>query len=122
MSVLVNGETRVICQGMTGRQGTFYAEQAMRAGTRMVGGVTPGKGGTQHLGLPVFDTVAQAREQTGADASVIFVPRQSAAAAIEEAMEAGIGLIVCVDRAHSGARHGAREAAAGRQRQQAAGA
>ena len=96
MAILVNAQTKVICQGMTGRQGTFYAEQAIGAGTKMVGGVTPGKGGTQHLGLPVFDTVAEAIAKTGADASVIFVPRQSAATAIDEAIDAGIGLIVCV--------------------------
>jgi len=96
MAILVDARTKVICQGMTGRQGTFYAEQAMGAGTNMVGGVTPGKGGRQHLGLPVFDTVAEAVAQTGADASVIFVPRQTAAAAIDEAIDAGIALIVCV--------------------------
>ncbi len=96
MAILVNADTKVICQGITGRQGTFYAEQAIAAGTRMVGGVRPGKGGSRHLGLPVFDTVAEAAEATDADASVIFVPPQSAAAAIEEAAAAGIGLVVCV--------------------------
>ena len=96
MSILVNKSTRVICQGLTGRQGTFYAEKAMVAGTKMVGGVTPGKGGQQHLGLPIFDNVAEAREQTGANASVVFVPPNNAAAAIEEAIEAGIELVVCV--------------------------
>jgi succinyl-CoA synthetase alpha subunit len=96
MSILVNKSTRVICQGLTGRQGTFYAEKAMVAGTQMVGGVTPGKGGRQHLGLPIFDTVAEAREQTGANASVVFVPPDNAAAAIEESIAAGIELVVCV--------------------------
>ena len=96
MSILVNKSTRVICQGLTGRQGTFYAEKAMVAGTTMVGGVTPGKGGQQHLGLPIFDSVAEAREQTGANASVVFVPPNNAAVAIEEAIEAGIELVVCV--------------------------
>ena len=74
MSILVNKSTRVICQGLTGRQGTFYAEKAMVAGTKMVGGVTPGKGGQQHLGLPIFDNVAEARTATDANASVVFVP------------------------------------------------
>ncbi|MDD9361911.1 MAG: succinate--CoA ligase subunit alpha, partial [Anaplasma sp.] len=74
MSVLVNKKTRVICQGFTGSQGTFHSEQAITYGTNMVGGVTPGKGGTEHLGLPVFDTVAHAKEATRADASVIYVP------------------------------------------------
>jgi succinyl-CoA synthetase alpha subunit len=96
MSILVDKDTRVICQGLTGRQGTFYAERAIAANTRMVGGVRPGKGGSKHLGLPVFDTVAEAMKATGADATVIFVPPESASAAIEEAIQAGIGLIVCV--------------------------
>ena len=96
MAILVDANTRVICQGATGRQGTFYVEQAISAGTNMVGGVRPGKGGRLHLGLPVFDTVREAVRETGADASVIFVPPASAAAAIEEAVEAGVGLIVCV--------------------------
>ncbi len=96
MAILVNKNTRVICQGITGRQGTFYVENAIAAGTKMVGGVRPGKGGQQHLGLPVFDSVQDAREQTGANASVVFVPPNHAAEAIEEAIEAGIELVVCV--------------------------
>lgn len=86
----------MICQGITGKQGTFYTEQALSGGTRMVGGVRPGKGGKKHLGLPVFDSVERAVSETGADASVIFVPRAEAASAIVEAIEAGVGLIVCV--------------------------
>ncbi|HBH26105.1 MAG TPA: succinate--CoA ligase subunit alpha [Rhodospirillaceae bacterium] len=96
MAVLVDKNTKVICQGFTGTQGTFHSEQAIAYGTRMVGGVTPGKGGTTHLGLPVFDTVREAKSQTGADASVIYVPPPFAADAILEAAEAGIGVIVCI--------------------------
>ena len=96
MSVLVNSDTRVICQGFTGAQGTFHSEQAIAYGTGMVGGVTPGKGGSSHLDLPVFDTVADAREATGADASVIYVPPPFAADAILEAIDAGIALAVCI--------------------------
>ena len=96
MAVLVDRGTRVICQGFTGAQGTFHSEQAIAYGTRMVGGVTPGKGGSIHLGLPVFDTVAEARAATGADASVIYVPAPFAADAILEAIAAGIGLVVCI--------------------------
>ncbi len=96
MAVLVNSDTRVICQGFTGAQGTFHSEQAIAYGTRMVGGVTPGKGGTRHLDLDVFDTVAEAVEKTGADASVIYVPPPFAADAILEAIEAGMALIVCI--------------------------
>jgi len=96
MSVWVDADTRVICQGFTGKNGTFHSEQAIAYGTRMVGGVTPGKGGQEHLGLPVFDTVADAREATGADASVIYVPPKFAAAAILEAIDAGIRLIVTI--------------------------
>ncbi len=96
MSVLVNRGTRVICQGFTGKQGTFHTEQAIAYGTRMVGGVTPGKGGQTHLGLPVFDTVHDAVAATGADASVIYVPAPFCMDAILEAADAGIGLIVCI--------------------------
>ncbi|SNB75933.1 succinyl-CoA synthetase (ADP-forming) alpha subunit [Arboricoccus pini] len=96
MSILVSAETKVICQGFTGAQGTFHSEQAIAYGTRMVGGVTPGKGGDSHLGLPVFDTVAQARAATGCDASVIYVPAAFAADAILEAIDAEVPLIVCI--------------------------
>jgi succinyl-CoA synthetase alpha subunit len=96
MSVLVDRDTKVICQGFTGAQGTFHSEQAIAYGTRMVGGVTPGKGGGTHLGLPVFDTVRQAIEETGADASVIYVPAAFAADAILEAVDAEVPLIVCI--------------------------
>ncbi|MCB1885805.1 MAG: succinate--CoA ligase subunit alpha [Geminicoccaceae bacterium] len=96
MSVLIDSSTKVICQGFTGAQGTFHSEQAIAYGTRMVGGVTPGKGGEEHLGLPVFDTVAEAVQKTDADASVIYVPASFAADAIVEAIEAGIGLVVCI--------------------------
>nr|WP_315592831.1 succinate--CoA ligase subunit alpha [uncultured Cupriavidus sp.] len=96
MAVLIDQNTRVICQGFTGEQGTFHSEQALAYGTKMVGGVTPGKGGESHLGLPVFDTVAAAAEATGADASVIYVPPPFAVDAILEAVDAGIALIVCI--------------------------
>ena len=96
MSVLVNSETKVICQGFTGSQGTFHSEQAIAYGTRMVGGVTPGKGDTEHLGLPVFDTVHDAVAATGATASAIYVPPAFAADAILEAIEAAVALIVCI--------------------------
>ncbi len=96
MAILVDGETRVICQGLTGKQGSFHTEQALAYGTRMVGGVTPGKGGSTHLGLPVFDTVAEAVRQTAAVASMIYVPAPHAADAILEAADAGIRLIVCI--------------------------
>lgn len=96
MSILLRHDTRVICQGFTGKQGTFHSEQAIAYGTRMVGGVTPGKGGSEHLGLPVFDTVAQAAAATGAEATVIYVPSPFAADAIIEAAAAGIELIVCI--------------------------
>jgi succinyl-CoA synthetase alpha subunit len=96
MSILVNAETRVITQGMTGETGTFHTEQALAYGTKMVGGVTPGKGGQRHLGLPVFDTVAEAVEKTEADASVIYVPPPFAADSILEAVDAEVPLIVCI--------------------------
>ena len=96
MSVLVNKDTKVICQGFTGKQGTFHSEQAIAYGTRMVGGVTPGKGGQQHLGLPVFNTVKDAKRETDADATVIYVPAAFCKDAILEAVDAGIGLIVCI--------------------------
>ena len=96
MSVLVDQNTRVICQGLTGAQGTFHTEQAIAYGTKMVGGVTPGKGGGEHLGLPIFDNVAEARDATKANASVIYVPPPFAADAILEAMNAEIELVVCI--------------------------
>ncbi|MGH7003448.1 MAG: succinate--CoA ligase subunit alpha [Alphaproteobacteria bacterium] len=96
MAVLVDKNTKVICQGFTGAQGTFHSEQAIAYGTKMVGGVTPGKGGTKHLDLPVFDTVADAVAETGADASVIYVPPPFAADAILEAISAEVALIVCI--------------------------
>jgi len=96
MSILIDKNTKVICQGFTGRNGSFHSEQAIAYGTKMVGGTSPGKGGSTHLGLPVFDTVAEAREQTGCDASVIYVPPPGAADAICEAIDAEIPLIVCI--------------------------
>ncbi len=96
MSILVDGNTRVICQGFTGKQGTFHSEQALAYGTRLVGGVTPGKGGQSHLGLPVFDTVQDAVHETGANASMIYVPAAFAADAVLEAADAGIEVIVCI--------------------------
>ncbi len=96
MSILINKDTRVICQGFTGSQGTYHSEQAIQYGTRMVGGVTPGKGGQQHLGLPVFNTVAEAVSETGAEASVIYVPAPFCKDSILEAANAGIKLIVCI--------------------------
>jgi succinyl-CoA synthetase alpha subunit len=96
VSILVDGSTRVICQGFTGKQGTFHSEQAIAYGTRLVGGVTPGKGGVRHLDLPVFDTVHDAVRETGADATMIYVPAGFAADAILEAADAGIRVIVCI--------------------------
>ena len=96
MSILVNKETKVICQGFTGSHGTFHSEQALKYGTNLVGGVTPKKGGQEHLGRPVFNTVKEAKDKTGANASMIYVPAKFAAAAIIEALDASIELIVCI--------------------------
>lgn len=96
MAILVDRQTRVLCQGITGNQASFYVERAISFGTRMVAGARPGKGGIRHLGLPVFDSVAQAKQETGANASVIFVPRENAAAALIEAVEAEIELVICI--------------------------
>ncbi len=96
MSILIDKTTKVICQGITGRNGTFHSEQAIAYGTRMVGGTSPGKGGSFHLNLPVFDTVAEAKERTGCDTSVIYVPPAGAADAICEAIQAEIPLVICI--------------------------
>ncbi|MGC2224543.1 MAG: succinate--CoA ligase subunit alpha, partial [Methylocella sp.] len=96
MPILVDKDTKVICQGFTGKNGTFHSEQAIAYGTKMVGGVSPGKGGARHLGLPVYDTVARACAATGAEASVVYVPPPGAADAICEAIDAEIPLIVCI--------------------------
>ncbi|MEM1141680.1 MAG: succinate--CoA ligase subunit alpha [Pseudomonadota bacterium] len=96
MSILIDQNTKVICQGFTGSQGTFHSEQAIAYGTKMVGGVTPGKGGQEHLGLPVFNTVAEAVDQTGADASVIYVPAPFCKDSILEAAQSGVKLVVCI--------------------------
>src|SRR5271156_4797414 len=96
MPILIDKDTKVICQGFTGRNGTFHSEQAIAYGTKMVGGTSPGKGGSTHLNLPVFDTVAEAREKTGCDASVIYVPPPGAAVARFEGAPAEIPLIICI--------------------------
>lgn len=96
MSILIDQQTKLICQGFTGKQGSFHSEQALAYGTQLVGGVTPGRGGQTHLGLPVFNTVEQAVKQTGATATMIYVPPFYAADAILEAVDAGIGLIICI--------------------------
>jgi succinyl-CoA synthetase alpha subunit len=96
VAILVNKSTKVICQGITGAQGTFHSEQALAYGTKLVGGVTPGKGGTEHIGLPVFDSVHEAKEKTGCNASVIYVPPPFAADAIMEAVDAELDLVVCI--------------------------
>jgi succinyl-CoA synthetase alpha subunit len=96
MSILVNKDTKVICQGLTGSQGTFHSEQAIAYGTQMVGGVTPGKGGQTHIGLPIFDTVKEAKEKTGCNTSVIYVPPPFAADAIMEAADADLDLVICI--------------------------
>ena len=96
MSILIDKNTKVICQGFTGKNGTFHSEQAIAYGTKMVGGTSPGKGGTTHLGLPVFDTVAEAKDKTGCDASVVYVPPAGAADAICESIQAEIPLIICI--------------------------
>ena len=94
MSILVDKNTKVICQGITGHHGTFHSEQALKYGTKLVGGVTPNKGGTKHLGLPVFNSVEEAKDKTGANASMIYVPAKFAASAIIEAIESSIEIIV----------------------------
>src|SRR5499427_10680456 len=96
MSILIDRNTKVLCQGFTGKNGTFHSEQAIAYGTKMVGGTSPGKAGSTHLGLPVFETVAEARRKTQCDASVIYVPPAGAADAIMEAIEAQVPLIVCI--------------------------
>ena len=96
MSIIVDKNTRVICQGFTGSQGTFHSEQAIKYGTNLIGGVSPGKGGSSHLGLPVFDNVNDAIEKTNANASVIYVPPSNASDAIIEAINAGVDLVVCI--------------------------
>ena len=96
MSIFVNKNTKVICQGFTGKHGTFHSEQALKYGTKLVGGVTPNKGGQKHLNLPVFNTVQEAKDKTGANATMIYVPPKFAASAIIEAIDANIELIVCI--------------------------
>ena len=108
MSVLIDKNTRVVVQGITGREGSFHAQQMLDYDTKVVAGVTPGKGGTQHLGVPVFNTVAEAVAKTGASASIIFVPPPFAADAILEAVDANLPLVICITEGRAGARHGAR--------------
>ena len=96
MAIIIDSKTKVICQGFTGSQGTFHSEQAIKYGTKMVGGVTPGKGGTKHLDLPVFNSVQEAVDKTQADASVIYVPAKYATKAIHESLDANIKIIVCI--------------------------
>ena len=96
MSILVHRNSKILCQGITGKQGTFHTKQCIHYGTKIVGGVTPGKGGQEHLGVPVFDTVKEAKKQTDADVSIIFVPAEYAAEAIVAAVDAKIELIVCI--------------------------
>ncbi len=112
MSILIDNNTKVICQGFTGKNGTFHSEAAIAYGTKMVGGTSPGKGGSTHLGLPVFDTVGEARQQTGADASVIYVPPPGAADAICEGDRCRDPADRLHHRGHPGARHGPRQALA----------
>ena len=114
MSILIDRNTKVICQGFTGKNGTFHSEQAIAYGTRMVGGTSPGKGGSTHLNLPVFDTVREAREATGADASVVYVPPAGAADAICEAIAGRDPAHRLHHGGHPGARHGAGQAGARR--------
>src|SRR5258705_5553973 len=102
MSVLIDKNTKVICQGFTGKNGTFHSEAAIAYGTKMVGGTSPGKGGSVHLGLPVFDTVQEAKAKTGADASVIYVPPPGAADALFAVIDAEIHLIACISQMHQG--------------------
>src|SRR5262245_58688235 len=96
MAILINKDTRVICQGFTGAQGNFHSAQCLSYGTKMVGGITPGKGGTTHIGLPVFNTVKEAKKQTGCNVSMIFVPPPFAADSIAEAVDADLDLVVCI--------------------------
>ncbi|MGE3757460.1 MAG: succinate--CoA ligase subunit alpha, partial [Pseudobdellovibrionaceae bacterium] len=96
MSILINKDTKVICQGLTGSQGSFHSEQCLAYGTKMVGGVTPGKGGTSHIGIPVFNTVYEAKAKTGCNVSMVFVPPPFAADSIMEAVDAGLELVICI--------------------------
>ena len=96
MAIMINKDTKVICQGLTGAQGTFHSQQAIDYGTKMVGGVTPGKGGSEHIGLPIFNTVEEAKERTGCNASVVYVPPPFAADAIMEAVDAELDLVICI--------------------------